>query len=174
MPVAALAGVHEIAELFGVSRQRVHQLAAEPDFPRPLAVLAAGAVWNRKDVERWRDRMRPFAKARNKEPQVPSRDPERPQDDPWDADAVRYLLNTPEGGAWRRGGLMECLRKQGNRVARQPERVAAAAALAKQYDVDCHPDPGGKTMHFFRADGRAPRTYPASAAERRAWLRKKD
>lgn len=48
-----LVGVAEIADLLGVSRQRVHQLAAREDFPRPLAVLVMGSVWDRKTVEEW-------------------------------------------------------------------------------------------------------------------------
>ena len=48
-----LVGTAEIAELLGVSRQRVHQLVSKPDFPRPLAVLAAGMIWRREDVEEW-------------------------------------------------------------------------------------------------------------------------
>jgi prophage regulatory protein len=37
-----------------VSRQRVDQLANDdPRFPEPVAVLAAGRVWERVDVERW-------------------------------------------------------------------------------------------------------------------------
>lgn len=112
-------------------------------------------------------RLRPAAA---ESPGVPERDPERPQDDPWDANAVRYLLATPEGRDWRRGDLMECLREQKNRVARQPDRVAAAAALADLYKVERTPDPGGKTLHFFRSDPGAP-TYPASSAERRRLLR---
>ncbi len=51
--VRELVGVAEIAELLGMSRQRVHQLAKRDDFPRPIAVLSAGAVWERRDVEKW-------------------------------------------------------------------------------------------------------------------------
>jgi prophage regulatory protein len=40
-----LMGAQEVAELLGVSRQRVHQLAERPDFPAPVAVLAAGKIW---------------------------------------------------------------------------------------------------------------------------------
>ena len=36
-----------------VSRQRVHELAGRPDFPEPLARLAAGAVWDRAQVAQW-------------------------------------------------------------------------------------------------------------------------
>ena len=50
-----LVGVAEIAEMLGVSRQRVHQLvrAKTIGFPRPVAELSAGAIWAREDVEKW-------------------------------------------------------------------------------------------------------------------------
>lgn len=46
-------GVTEIAEMLGVSRQRVHQLAQTPEFPEPVARLSAGTVWTREAVEEW-------------------------------------------------------------------------------------------------------------------------
>lgn len=42
--------------MLNVNRQRVNQLAAGPDFPPPLAVLAMGKVWAADDVERWAKR----------------------------------------------------------------------------------------------------------------------
>ncbi len=49
-----LVGVWETAELFGVSRQRIHQLAREhPDFLWPAAELKAGKIWLRRDLEEW-------------------------------------------------------------------------------------------------------------------------
>ena len=39
------AGVSEVAELLGVSRQRVSELRARDGFPEPVAELAAGPVW---------------------------------------------------------------------------------------------------------------------------------
>jgi len=39
------AGVSEVAELMGVSRQRVSEIRARDDFPEPVAELAAGPVW---------------------------------------------------------------------------------------------------------------------------------
>jgi len=48
-----LMGVAEVAELLGVSRQRVTQLAKTEAFPEPIAHLAAGPVWQAEDVERW-------------------------------------------------------------------------------------------------------------------------
>ncbi|SDU77045.1 helix-turn-helix transcriptional regulator [Jiangella alkaliphila] len=51
----------EAAEILGVSRQRVHQLAHEhPDFPAPAYQLGVGSLWFRAGVEafgqRWERR----------------------------------------------------------------------------------------------------------------------
>jgi prophage regulatory protein len=52
-----LVGVRKIAEVLGVSRQRVHQLlASNPDFPAPTVVLKAGSVWECEAVEAWAKR----------------------------------------------------------------------------------------------------------------------
>ena len=48
-----LLGVTEIAEMLGVTTQRVSQLVRAPGFPEPAARLAAGLIWDRKDVEAW-------------------------------------------------------------------------------------------------------------------------
>lgn len=52
-----LVGAQEIGRMLGVNRQRVHQLAALPGFPAPVAVLAMGKVWTAPDVERWAKRV---------------------------------------------------------------------------------------------------------------------
>lgn len=50
----ALVGVAEIAEMLGVSRARVTQLAQTyEDFPEPEAELAAGRIWSRTAIESW-------------------------------------------------------------------------------------------------------------------------
>lgn len=46
-------GTAEIAELLGVSSQRVSQLSLTDGFPDPVARLRAGKVWERADIERW-------------------------------------------------------------------------------------------------------------------------
>lgn len=46
-------GTAEIAELLGVSRQRVHQLTKLEGFPEPTVRLAGGDVWESADVEKW-------------------------------------------------------------------------------------------------------------------------
>ena len=49
-----LVGAAEIAEMLGVSRQRVHQIvAADETFPEPAAVLTAGKIWLRDQIEVW-------------------------------------------------------------------------------------------------------------------------
>jgi predicted DNA-binding transcriptional regulator AlpA len=48
-----LVGLTEIGELLGVSRQRAGQLSETDGFPEPVAVLAAGRIWKRADVEAW-------------------------------------------------------------------------------------------------------------------------
>ena len=53
-----LMGISEIAQLLGVSRQRAHQLAQSEDFPKPIAVLAAGKIWEAKRIEAWAQRRR--------------------------------------------------------------------------------------------------------------------
>ncbi len=49
-----VVGVPEIAEILGVSRQRVYQLIdTYEDFPAPVATLAVGRIWSRDAVEAW-------------------------------------------------------------------------------------------------------------------------
>jgi prophage regulatory protein len=49
-----LVGAAEIAELLGISRQRVHQLVEDDStFPKPEADLRSGRVWKREDIEAW-------------------------------------------------------------------------------------------------------------------------
>ena len=47
-------GVTEVAELLGISRQRVDQLShSDPDFPEPVAELGRGRVWARAAIVKW-------------------------------------------------------------------------------------------------------------------------
>lgn len=48
-----LVAAHEIAQMLGVSRQRVSQLAATNGFPDPAAILMVGRIWLREDIEEW-------------------------------------------------------------------------------------------------------------------------
>ncbi len=45
-------GTREVSERLGVSRQYVLRLLREdPAFPRPIAELSAGLIWNTDDIE---------------------------------------------------------------------------------------------------------------------------
>lgn len=48
-----LMGASEIQERLRVSRQRVQQLVARPDWPPPYDELAMGKVWRKGDIEAW-------------------------------------------------------------------------------------------------------------------------
>lgn len=49
-----LVGIAEVAEILGVSTQRVDQIArTDATFPPPVAELRAGRIWQRHDVNTW-------------------------------------------------------------------------------------------------------------------------
>jgi predicted DNA-binding transcriptional regulator AlpA len=58
-PVHHLVGAREIAAMLGLTRQRVHQLSQEAGFPKPVASLGLGNVWETSDVEEWAATNRP-------------------------------------------------------------------------------------------------------------------
>jgi hypothetical protein len=52
-----LVGTAEIAEMLGITRQRVNAIVqTHDDFPEPVAVLSAGRIWMRSDVLAWAKR----------------------------------------------------------------------------------------------------------------------
>ncbi len=54
-PEPTYAGVTEVAELLGVSKQRVSELRTSAAFPAPIAELAAGPVWSVPTLTRFID-----------------------------------------------------------------------------------------------------------------------
>ncbi|MCP4308024.1 MAG: hypothetical protein GY788_24760 [bacterium] len=49
-----LVGVAEVADMLGISRQRVNAIVnTRDDFPEPVAVLTAGRIWLREEVVSW-------------------------------------------------------------------------------------------------------------------------
>jgi predicted DNA-binding transcriptional regulator AlpA len=51
-----LVGPQEVCEILGVSRQRLQQLAARPDFPEPVVELALGRVWETEAIRAWAEK----------------------------------------------------------------------------------------------------------------------
>lgn len=49
-----LAGIHEIAEHFGVTRETVYYYRRRPGFPAPIADLAMGPVYSLEQVTEWK------------------------------------------------------------------------------------------------------------------------
>jgi hypothetical protein len=65
-----LVGAAEVAEMLGVSKQRVNQMAtSRGGFVRPVAVLKAGRIWRRQDIVQW-------AKANRRKPRRSSASPQ--------------------------------------------------------------------------------------------------
>ncbi len=48
-----MGGATEVAELLGISRQRVLKLRERPDFPDPIGTLAQGEIWDLDVVAAW-------------------------------------------------------------------------------------------------------------------------
>ncbi|MFC7532216.1 helix-turn-helix transcriptional regulator [Actinoplanes sp. GCM10030250] len=67
-----LVGAHEIREMLGVSRQRAYQLAGRPDFPKPIAKLAQGKIWDLDDIEAWISTNRTGKRRRDRQARPPS------------------------------------------------------------------------------------------------------
>jgi len=53
-----LAGLTEVGEMLGVSRQRAAQLADSSGFPEPVADLASGRIWRLDDIRLWSESRR--------------------------------------------------------------------------------------------------------------------
>jgi len=46
-------GVSELAGILRVSKQRISKLASAPEFPKPIAILAAGPIWRKTTIARF-------------------------------------------------------------------------------------------------------------------------
>lgn len=63
-----LAGLAEVAEICGVSKNMAVRYAKRQDFPEPLDRLASGPVWRRADVEAWAKANLPLPTGRPRKP----------------------------------------------------------------------------------------------------------
>lgn len=101
---------------------------------------------------------------------APPKTYENPRDDdPWDNDAVQWLLLQPGGSSWTRHNLAECLRHQPARLKKQPDLVKRAEQLAVRHGVRWVEEPYGRGSIFrlYRTDPGAPE-YPRDADERQS------
>lgn len=57
-PPLRLAGVHEVAELLAIGKAALADRRRHPSFPRPLAELRCGPVWDLDEIERYRQARR--------------------------------------------------------------------------------------------------------------------
>lgn len=49
-----IASMKEVAEMLGVTSQRVHQIIGErDDFPEPIAYLGVGRIWLTAEILQW-------------------------------------------------------------------------------------------------------------------------
>jgi predicted DNA-binding transcriptional regulator AlpA len=57
-----LMGTKEVAQLLGITRQRVDKISHTHDaFPKPIGVLAGGRIWTKGAIVKWARRARPSA-----------------------------------------------------------------------------------------------------------------
>jgi hypothetical protein len=87
------------------------------------------------------------------------------RNDPWDHDAVCWVLDRLDpGSGWTYAVFFECARKQPNRKKNDPDRVIEAAHICGSLGVDqldvYDPAIGKTVVRLRRSDPDAP-TYPA-------------
>jgi len=111
-----ILGVTEAAQLLGVSRQRLAQLASRDDFPEPMVRLAAGPVWLRSSIE-W------FERRWLRKPGRPAK-PAKP--------AQRSMAPPPRAGAPRRRAVAAKRASGGGYVVRDAKAGKTARTNAKQ------------------------------------------
>ena len=98
---------------------------------------------------------------------VPDRYENPRGDDPWDNDAVRWLLTQSGSERWTYQTLFEALRRQPAWVNKRPGRVADAAALAQRHGVKQRVEKRGQweIVRLERTDQDAP-SYPKPSKRR--------
>lgn len=60
----ALVGLAEITEMLHVSKRSAQRYVARPDFPKPIAQLAAGPVWEQSAIRAWAEQRLPLRPGR--------------------------------------------------------------------------------------------------------------
>lgn len=57
---ADILGTSEVAEVLGVSKQRIHGLRKLAEFPEPFKMLASTPLWDRAEVMDFLSRWKPW------------------------------------------------------------------------------------------------------------------
>lgn len=57
---ADILGTSEVAEVLGVSKQRIHALRKMAEFPEPFKVLASTPLWDKKEIVAFLTSWRPW------------------------------------------------------------------------------------------------------------------
>jgi predicted DNA-binding transcriptional regulator AlpA len=60
IPVENILGTSEVAEVLGVSKQRIHSLRQMSSFPEPVVQLASTPLWDKEDVIKFLAEWRPW------------------------------------------------------------------------------------------------------------------
>jgi predicted DNA-binding transcriptional regulator AlpA len=55
-----ILGTAEVAEVLGVSKQRIHSLRKLVEFPEPIKQLASTPLWDRADIIQFLTKWRPW------------------------------------------------------------------------------------------------------------------
>ena len=55
-----LLGTAEVAEVLGVSKQRIHALRKMAEFPDPIKTLASTPLWSKADITAFLAKWRPW------------------------------------------------------------------------------------------------------------------
>lgn len=100
---------------------------------------------------------------------LPSRYPNDFGDDPWDNDAIHWLLDQPSvADEWSRQRLFEAMRRQKRLVDAEHPDIARAAKLAQRFGINqvTVSRSSGTITRLHRTDPEAPQ-YPSHELERR-------
>ena len=137
-----------------------------------LAELLEACGYHLTVTPHWTSTDREASMLSEPSPEPPTTYPNHRKNDPWDNDAVHWLLRQPGGRDWTHGVLFEHARRQRRLVERDDPRLIEAAEFASrngvlQIEMFDH-DLGKQIVHLLRSDPGAP-SYPAdrSAAARR-------
>lgn len=60
IPIDDILGTSEVAEVLGVSKQRIHSLRKMAEFPEPIVQLASTPLWDRSEVVVFLAKWRPW------------------------------------------------------------------------------------------------------------------